>query len=717
MKKDAPNFLTCPIIPAAPEPEKTPPRDFLHQEKIEVQAAQAKTTPNVPRPPVQDETTPTQRPRRHARRFIWAGLAVLLIVLLGATVPAGVEFSRAAWSAQSAKQHLTQAKTMAEKMDLEGAQSEVALAKDDLISARTSLGRVGFWRDLPGIGTQLRALEDAALAGTQTLEGAGEILSVFQTVTEALRGGSLAAQNLNTGIAPTRRFSDLSRDEKRELLRKFDAALPELRMASIDIDLALQSWNRVPQDELFAPVRSALKPLADVLPQFKQTLDQAVPLIEAALPLMGYPQKITYLMALQNSDELRPGGGFIGNVGSMSVDSGEITDFGFTDVYNIDNPASFAWKEKPPQPLAERLGINAWFLRDANWSPDFPTSAERMLDFYTREVTLATGKPPADQPSAVLALEPAVFKALLRLTGPLTVDGITFTQDNFFDKIQYEVEQGFLKQGIALAERKAIVGKIGDAMLERLKALPAARWPEVLDVLTKAFERKQIMLYARNNTLLSVLDRRGWTGRVTPTQDDFMWVVDANLAALKTDGVMEKTVEYKLDLTAAQGPLATVTLKYRNTATRADWRYTRYRSYTRVYVPEGSQLISSSGAMRDDLNKTGGAFIPGKVDVMKELGKTVYGAFWSVELGQTGTLSFTYRLPQSVADQAQEGKYRLDWLKQAGADDTRLTLDLKFGKNIQSAVPAEAKDKWGDSRYELNTDSIQDRMFEMKLVQ
>lgn len=220
------------------------------------------------------------------------------------------------------------------------------------------------------------------------------------------------------------------------------------------------------------------------------------------------------------------------------------------------------------------------------------------------------------------------------------------------------------------------------------------------------------MAYSRDHDLQRVFDLRGWSGRTKATDGDFLWVVDANLAALKTDGAMDKQVRYHVDLTDPLGPKATVTLTYANTANGfSDYRYTRYRSYTRVYVPEGSELISATGAMKDDLHSTGGVFVSGKVDVMKELGKTVYGAFWSVEPGRTQSMSFTYRLPKIVAEKMTAGTYHMTWPKQPGADDTRLTLTASFGKNLKTAVPAEDRRLWGDHEYEIQTDSVMDREF------
>jgi hypothetical protein len=387
----------------------------------------------------------------------------------------------------------------------------------------------------------------------------------------------------------------------------------------------------------------------------------------------------------------------------------------FTDVYAVDNPVSAVWRDVPPAPLERYLGVDAWFFRDANWSPDFPTSAERMLDTYTREIQMASSSP-GEMPNAVIALEPGLFRELLRFTGPITVQGMTFTADNFFDQLEYEVEQGFLKRNIPLAERKGVLLALGASLQERLFALPVSQVPVLIDIVSRAVQRKQIMVYARDSEALAILDARGWTARAKETRGDFLWTVDANLAALKTDGVMQKQVTYTAHPDKDGRYVATVALQYKNTNRMITWRYTRYRSYTRVYVPEGSEFIRAEGAMENDRHVSGGRTVPGQVDVMHELGKTVFGAFWAVEPGETRTLSFTYRLPPTVSEAIRSGEYHLDWPKQAGADQTELTLDLNFGKNIVSATPPEDADQWGDARYRYQTDSLEDRIFNVSFV-
>lgn len=687
MKSQTPNFLTCPGVPELP------------------------SAPVVSAKPEPKGTVNENKPKK-TRPWKWI-LAALVAVFLFVVVPPAIALVRAGVAASDAKAAIARAQERAAAQDFAAAASDLGQARADLEIIRSSLRGIGFWRDMPGLGMQVRAIEDAAAAGSGTLDAAVDISTVFGSITDAMRGGQAAILGLQTGIAPTRRFEDLTKDEKRDVVQAFANALPSVRLARDKVDLALELWNRIPQNDLIAPVRIALQPLADMLPKLKRSLDESVPLLEVAVPLSGARQPMNMLVLLQNANELRPTGGFIGTLGLVQTDAGDLTKFDFMDVYKIDGPVASTWKDVPPKVISDRLGVSAWFLRDSNWSPDFPTSADRVLDVFRREVEQGTKAPLVDPPSTVVAIEPGFFTQLLKLTGPVTVSGKTYDSANFFDQIEYDVEIGFAKEGIPVAERKQRLTQIGTALVDRVKSLPALRWPDLLDIFTTSLGRKQIQIYSHDADLLAALDRYGWSGRTKETKQDLLWVVDANLAALKTDGVMDKDVSYRLDASDPANAVATVTLTYTNTNRVIDWQHTRYRSYTRVYVPEGSELITSSGAMKDDRYHTGGVTIPGTVDVFKDLGKTVFGAFWSIEPGKTGTLSFTYKLPARAMEKLASGTYRLDWPKQAGADETELTLSLLFGKNIQSAVPPEPKEKWGDARYEYQTDSLEDRQFDL----
>ncbi|MDD5438258.1 MAG: DUF4012 domain-containing protein [Patescibacteria group bacterium] len=685
--KQTPNLLTCPGVPELPAPKGG---NLKLPEK-----------PELPK---------LEKSYGRKRKWIkWTVLAIVVILCILLIQPM-IALGKAGFAAYEAKQAIDSLKYGLQTGDYSRAVNEAGRAKAAMEDFNQALQGVGFLRDFPFIGTQIKAVQDVSAVAVSSLDSAEDLLKVASGMAGAVETGQ---ENLGTdvGIASGRSWQDLSVSEKRDLLRVLQQKLPDIRLARDKIDMALALWDAVPKGRMLPVITKALSPLADMLPILRKAMDQSVPLLETAIPLAGYPEPKQYLVILQNSDEMRPAGGFIGSIANVTLDSGDIKDFIFSDVYNVDNPVSGVWKEVPPEPLAKNLGVKAWFMRDANWSPDFVESASRVLDFYKREMELQ-GKP--DKPDGVIAIEPGFFRELLRLIGPVEIQGKTYDDRNFMDLLEYQVEMGFLQEGVKLEDRKAILGELGTRLMQKIQAMPKSDWPKLINLITQALSEKQIMIYTTDQSLQASVDRLGWSGRVKPTVCDFAWVVDANLAALKTDGKMVKSMSYELDASNPQKPVATMTLTYRNTTTQSNWRYTRYRSYTRLYVPEGSQFISSKGAMAGDLLQTGGKFVPGKVDVMKELGKTVFGAFWAIEPGKTGQLSFTYALPPSVSDCLAQNKYVLDWQKQAGNDGAELNVRILMPSVVKTADPAEPEIKWGDAVYEAQTDSQTDRSYKVK---
>ncbi|MEK7473732.1 MAG: DUF4012 domain-containing protein [Patescibacteria group bacterium] len=672
-----PNFLTCPAMPELTEGGVIE----LRTQNLEPRTRSTEPVLETPKGP----------------GFPWGKATVLfgipLLLIVGfLTAPAIVGGTRAGTAALRAESALKQAQASALAQEFQEADDRLAEAEWELLEVRAGLRATGPWRQAPWVGSKIRALEEVERAGSSVVGGLRDLLFAAISIQDALRGASPDG----LGVASDRSYNDLTKEEKRAVVSRLAESLPRLRTAREKIAIATDAWNRVPQDELFAPIRNALAPLAAQLPTASRQLDEAVSILEIAIPILGYPAPKSYLVLLQNADEMRPTGGFIGTVGVMRVDAGDLEHIEFEDVYAVDGPVETTWTETPPPIMRRELGIPAWFLRDANWSPDVPESAARIMDFYLRE--MKQGRNIDVRLDGVIALQPELFRRLLLLTGPITVEDKTFTAENFFDQLQYDVEQGFfLEDDLPVAQRKEIVSKVGDALIEKLTSQPAARWASMLDIVASGLERKDVLVYSADASLQHLVDARGWGGRTLGTDGDEVWVIDANLAALKTDGIMEKRIFYSVDATDPAGPVATVRLRYANTNTRITWRYTRYRSYTRVYVPEGSELLSWSGGR-------------GTPDVTRELGKQVYGLFWVIEPGRTGELVFRYRLPSRISEQVASDMYTLLVQKQPGAE-TKLTLDLRFGKTVQRAFPGEEESEFGDDRYRYETDLLKNETF------
>ncbi len=426
--------------------------------------------------------------------------------------------------------------------------------------------------------------------------------------------------------------------------------------------------------------------------------------IAHAPEFLGFDRPKTYMLLFENNTELRPGGGFIGSYAVVTLDKGQ-TKVRILEGSELVDKATPDGASEPPLPLKTYLGVSSWYFRDANWSPDFSTSAQEVLKAYRRARGVY-----ADDIDAVVAVTPTVLEELLRMTGPITVQGKTFTAENVTETLQYEVEYAYIDQGLKAEERKSVLSPFFETLL-RVGARRFFSEPEAFQTLAERMvAEKQVMAYSDEPVFADLITAYRVGGEVvTNTPHDYVLWVDANLGALKTDHAIRRRLTYEIVPYGNGRYVATVAMAYRHVGT-FDWRTTRYQTYARVYVPPGAEFVSVEGKQRN-----GKAILRSDVATGEELGKRWYGAFFSVEPGETKELVFRYVLPARVAEQIRSGEYTLFVQKQLGVIPHRLTLSLNFGTSILGATPPEAREKWGDMLYTVETDLEKDTQFSVQV--
>ena len=421
---------------------------------------------------------------------------------------------------------------------------------------------------------------------------------------------------------------------------------------------------------LNAPVKKALEALEDG----KKLLADYLPWLQLAPYLAKQLSAGRFLLILQNNDELRPTGGFIGNYGLLELENGRITNLEVHDSYHLDMPAQDYFKPAPPKELNKYLGVKQWFLRDANWSPDFPTAARQIGYFYQEQTKIINKTSSTPHIDGVIAITPPLVEDLLGLIGPITVEGQTYNQQNFVDLLQYRVEMSYDEYGVSSWNRKEVINDVIGELKEQLMALPSSRLPAVAKIITNNLQQKNILLFSYDPVIEQWLIKANWAGQARSFSGDYVWIIDANLAAYKTDAVVDKQINYKL-YNSGSDWFAELTLTYKHNG-GFDWRTTRYQSYTRIYVPLGSQLVSQSGFQE-------------VATVSEDLGKSVIGGFIVVEPQETKVIKLVYKLPASIAQQIASGHYNLLLQKQPGRQRTSLTVNLNFPQPLKRAYSRE----------------------------
>ncbi|MCC6639068.1 DUF4012 domain-containing protein [Candidatus Falkowbacteria bacterium] len=632
--------------------------------------------------------------------FKWLSVAfgvlfALLMIFIFAYMPT---FNVIIDEGKGAKALLEQASAQVVNRDFYEGAVYVQQAHEKLRVVRDKFDSIILIRYIPIVSSQVKAV-DALLDSGVDMSAAGvPLLSLADDITKDIKNESIP-------------FSDITPEQQKIRLQKVINAKPAFEQLKNAIASADDAFTRLDAKRLVAPLDNVVATAQTYLPTVRTLADQAVPLIDVLPKVVGFEETKTYLFLLQNNHELRPTGGFIGTYGILKLKDGAIQTLITDNIYNLDR--AFDDKEEyltpqqtlnrpTPAPLQKYLEQKQWSLRDINWDPDFPTTAQTAIEMYNLESVAArdierqifnadrknrgkefVSRYLAEDFDGVFAMTPQVIESLLKITGPVVVDGIRFTDENFQEELSFRVTYEYRDLIIEERNRKDIIRRIAEQIKARILSLPYTRLVDVAQTMLDSLLAKSILVYSNDDTLQSMISQRGWSGEISNDSLDYIFVVDSNLGSLKTDQFMQRHTDYKIREDGGKY-IAQVSLTYEHTGEFA-WNSTRLRSYTRVYVPQGARLLSSTGEMFDDSTKNP-ENKQGVVDVYDEHGKTVFGAFIAVEPKSKHTLVFEYELPGFIGESIKKGSYNLLIQKQPGV--TRdLTVALDFDKTIRKTSP------------------------------
>ena len=563
--------------------------------------------------------------------------------------------------------------------DLRGDVTDFSRQAGGLIRLAPALG------GLPGIGGDLRAAPHL-LAVANGLTGAGT------AVCDALQPPAVLAAFEGTGAVSSRlslqRMTRLLAEERDDLERALAAA-----------GQAQEAWAQVDVERLSPRLAGNVALLEQSLPLLQSGLELAM----AAPDLLGMDGPRTYLILAQNDDELRPTGGFISGVGRLTLDGGRIAELSFLDTYRVDDYKHKPYPE-PPEPLLHYMGSELWLFRDANWSPDFPTSARQAAYLYE----YGQGVPV----HGVVALDQRAVELLMPGLGEVQVPGMAepVTAANVRQFMRQAWNPG--DAGVTaewLRTHKEFIGNLAAAIRQRVEENPrSVDWVQVARGLYRALEGRHLLVYVDDADATRALARVGWDGALRESAGDYLMVVDANLGFGKVNSLVDERLVYRVTLYADGTAAAELALRYAHRGARENVRcqhplvygggttyeaimHRCYYDYLRVYVPGGSVLRAATSHPTPAAYLLRGEPDDGRaVTLGDEAGKAVFAQFFVVEYGRTLTTRLVYDLPRVVWPDEDHWRYALLVQKQAGTGSIPLTLTVVLppGAGLVAAEPS-----------------------------
>lgn len=361
--------------------------------------------------------------------------------------------------------------------------------------------------------------------------------------------------------------------------------------------------------------------------------------------LLGFDGARTYVVMGQNDHEIRATGGFLGTLGSMTIAGGQATDSRFGQVQDYEK------KDEPyPAPPAEfslYYGGAWWRLRDYNWEPDFPRSAEAVMQSAEEHGGLVG--------DGAMAIDTYAIAQLVEVFEPLDVPAfeVPVTSDNWRRLVETGLLENLEIDPAARADGKeTFMEPIMEALISRIESISRDEFAPFLAALRRSVEGRHLQIYSRIPEAQRLVEYLGASGRLIPeaAEDaDYLSVVDTNLSESKVQPAISREITYLYRIDG----WADVVVRWRNdpsTLDLADYpRFSRsgvifdpgslrwepttgvFGNFVRFYLPADSELGATAGMDR------------GPRLTLDESGLVVLGGFTVIPQGESRTVSFSYR--------------------------------------------------------------------------
>ncbi len=470
------------------------------------------------------------------------------------------------------------------------------------------------------------------------------------------------------------------------LINKIQSLEESLARVRPRIALASQQASEINTSHVPRQAQPYWEQFQIILPLMQKTTSEVADILAHIKILLGADQTHRALIVFQNNTELRPTGGFLGSFALVDIDRGVIKHIEIPGGGLYDLQGQLSAHVAAPQPL---WVVNPrWQFHDANWFPDFPSSAKKIAWFYEK-----SGGPTVDE---VIAINATLMQKLLAITGPVELPefGITVTHDNFFDVVQKEVEENYDKQENM---PKKIIAVMTPLVIQRILDAEPKQFIDLFALLSESLVTRDIQLYSRHETLQPWLIQQGWAGSIKPAPQDYLMVVDTNIAGGKSNSHITQNIQQETVIQHDGSLISTVTIERSHLAVPDQpFAFVRNLSYLRLYVPEGSMLISTQKDIQTDkilfkepeqelipdtdlLEYEKNPLISERTDVRitQEWGKTVFGTYLWLNPGETKKIVFSYTLPFTLSSDTGTNRYSILIQKQSGLMNTTLNSVLR----------------------------------------
>jgi hypothetical protein len=369
-------------------------------------------------------------------------------------------------------------------------------------------------------------------------------------------------------------------------------------------------------------------------------------------------------------------------------------NFEVFDVYQADG--QLKGHVEPPELLKKHLGEANWYLRDSNWDPDYPVSARRAQWFLDKEMQVST--------DGAIAINIETARALLSVFGEVYLPHYDekVNKENVFEKAEYYSELGTFPGS---TQKKDFLGSLSRELLEKIKKSNQKELVNIVGALLRSAEEKEILFYFNNAKVQQAILNLNWGGEIrhfNPKSNtgtvfsDYLYINEANVGINKANFFVKRDIDHSIKIKENGKVEEKLTLTYENTSPSDNWPGGRYKTYLRIFLPQGTVLTSVLNTDPQNPN----LWLPFDNSLKDEAmgsGKSIFGFIVEVPIKTTRKIEIKYELPESVDFSNKLISYLVLSQKQSGAYPSVYSLEVTYPSGfvpvrvIPSAVVGEDK--------------------------
>ena len=473
------------------------------------------------------------------KKKIWPRV-VLVIVAIIAIMAIVVVINVGSVKAQATnlKDELSTAMTYIEEGDMTSLDESVVKITDSIDGLERSMNG-SFWTamsNVPVVGSDVKSIRElVSILG----DFSGEVLN---PLVEVVKENPLSELKVGNGynVKIIRNYLDFAK-----------TLVPEIQTLSEQLDgihLSILSGTMEQYTE-------KIKKVTDIY----ASIEDYLPLIES---ILNVDEDRTYVLAAQNSAELRAAGGFPGSVGLITIRDGILEIGDFDSVYNMfetDTPGGlYGVTAKETKIFTEQF--SSW-AHDATYNPDFKRVGEIWCHNYEEKY--------GEKLDGAISLTPVVIQRLLESTGKSVTlsDGTLIDGTNATKVLQHDVYWKYLANEETVLEGNAEADQVFSDTVKQVMGILTddigiSTFTGLFDVFMQGAQDRTVLMYLQDDKEEEYVENCGFSGRLNYEKDNpkagvyfslcdpskLGWYVDIDTSILSEETLSDGTKEYNVQV-------------------------------------------------------------------------------------------------------------------------------------------------------------------------